>query len=71
MSEYNGWINRETWLVGLWFAPETNADVDYLEEHLWEEYEKLPDFFKDCVDMNGIDWKEIREALDDEEEEDE
>jgi hypothetical protein len=41
--------------------------VDYLEEHLWEEYEKLPGFFKDCVDLSGVNWKEIRETLEEEE----
>ena len=68
---YNGWTNRETWLVGLWFNPEAKSDVDYLEEHLWEEYEKLPGFFKDCVDLSSINWKEIRETLEEEEADDE
>ena len=69
MSEYNGWTNRETWLVGLWFEPETISDVNYLEEYLSEEHEKLPGFFKDCIDLDAINWEELRESkIDDSEE---
>ena len=43
-NTYNGWTNRETWLVGLWFNPETKSDI------------------------HCINWDELREAQEDEEE---
>ncbi len=27
---YNGWTNRETWLVNLWFNPESIEDLDII-----------------------------------------
>ena len=65
----NGWRNRATWLVNLWFEPECTGDVDYLEENLQHEFEKRINtepwagFIKDLIDFTAIDWDELRNAL--------
>ncbi len=65
MSNYNGWRNRETWLVALWYSPETPADVDYLEETLNEELEAMPNgCLRDMCYLDAVDWKELRESVD-------
>lgn len=60
-QRYNGWTNRETWLINLWFSPETEDDVDSIKEYFEKEYNKLPDFMKDFVYDTSINWDELRE----------
>ena len=75
-NTYNGWTNRETWLVGLWFNPEYKRTIDYLEETLENEFlEMIKDrfgteahFYVDMIDFHCINWDELREAQEDEEE---
>ena len=72
---YSGWTNRETWLVGLWFNPETKSDIDYLEETLEAEFltimetatKSTANIYVDMIDFNCINWDELREAQEDEE----
>ena len=67
---YNGWSNRETWLVNLWGNPESRADLRFLREQLEEEYERMPPgIIKDMVDLDGINWDEIESHFEEEEEE--
>ena len=69
---YNGWRNRETWLVNIWYNPVTKSDIDWIQEHLEDQYytsEALQGFWNDMIDFNAIDWDELREAMEDEEEE--
>ena len=74
MMTYNGWTNRETWLVNLWFNPETKSDIDYIEETLENDFleiiEKhaLVNIYVDMIDFNCINWDELRAAQEDEEE---
>tara|TARA_R100000329_G_C7592809_1_gene210205 strand:+ start:935 stop:1171 length:237 start_codon:yes stop_codon:yes gene_type:complete len=76
---YNGWRNRETWLVNLWFNPVTKSDIDYLEEWLPQEFDTMvkshygdghgaSTIFHDMIDFHIIDWDELREAMEDEKE---
>lgn len=69
-NTYNGWANRETWLVNVHFNPETQEDVDYAQEQVQEWYDSLNSFMQDMVDINCIDWDELRENMDDYESED-
>ena len=62
MSEYNGWSNRSTWLINVWFNPETPDDVDMAESVFQETYDTLPDFMRDFVDTD-INWDELRESV--------
>lgn len=56
---YNGWTNRETWLVNVWFSPESLADLEYAKEAIEEAYDNMPDFMRDFCDINSIDWSEL------------
>jgi uncharacterized membrane protein YqhA len=63
----NGWTNRETWLMNLWFEYETQAELDdirsLLEEELDEVRHKLPDYLIDILGVNfvmeEINWDEL------------
>lgn len=68
---YNGWANRETWLVNVWYSPETKQDLEAIKYMLEEEYDALPNGpLKDMIDFSSIDWRELEETLDDAEDED-
>lgn len=69
-NRYNGWRNRETWLVNVWYNPETKSDIDWIEEELNRQYDEMPDgALKDMLDVNCIDWDELRDSLEDDSEE--
>ncbi len=74
MTTYNGWANRETWLVNLWFGDYfaeladggevIDADYirDFVDEHVAECMGGGRDgFIADMLDMSGIDWGELAE----------
>tara|TARA_R100000773_G_scaffold42613_1_gene40028 strand:- start:45 stop:257 length:213 start_codon:yes stop_codon:yes gene_type:complete len=68
---YNGWRNRETWLVNIWFNPETKSDIDYIKDYIEEVYyenETFKGFWQDMIDINCIDWDALMEYCDEEEE---
>lgn len=67
MTTYNGWTNRETWLVNVWFNPESADDVDMAKEQIEEDVDALPDYLKDFVDIQCINWDELRAHFDDKE----
>lgn len=66
---YNGWTNRETWLVNVWFNPESRSDVESAKYMIEEAYDALPDFMRDFCDINAINWNELAEHFDEEEDE--
>lgn len=69
---YNGWSNRETWLVNVWFNPESKEDVRSAKACLEDQYDTLPDGpLKDMIDFSAIDWDELESAFSDEENEEE
>ena len=72
MSErgYNGWTNRETWLINVWFNPESREDVEMARECFEEAYDQLPPFMKDFVSDN-INWEELAEHFEEDEEDEE
>ena len=67
-TKYNGWANRETWLINVWFNPESKSDVEMAREQLEYDLEKLPAYLSDFIDEGAIDWDELLEIFDDEEE---
>mgnify|MGYP000627231446 CR=1 FL=1 len=71
MSDYNGWTNRETWLVNLHFGDyfqEVAEDgeqvmADYIEQTVWDLFDEanIPPFFSDMIDLGIVNWKELEE----------
>lgn len=64
-NRYNGWTNRETWLINIHFNPECVADVDAAEAYIEDWYEGLDALTKDFVDVGCINWDELRKNQDD------
>ena len=72
MNTYNGWTNRETWLVNVWFNPESKDDVEFAKDMLEEQYDNIPDGpLKDMIDIGLINWNELMDCFEEEEEEEE
>lgn len=60
---YNGWKNRETWLVRCWYGDNWDCveDVRVTEIILEEEYENLGNgILRDMINWEAIDWRELR-----------
>ena len=65
---YNGWTNRETWLVNVWFNPESKEDVQYAKDVLEEQYDAMENgVLKDMLNMSAINWDELESHFNDEE----
>ena len=65
---YNGWSNRETWLVNVWFNPESKDDVYFAQETLEEQYNAIPNGpLKDMLDFDAINWQELLDHFEDDE----
>ena len=66
---YNGWSNYETWLVNVWYNPESKEDVQYAKDNLEEQYDSIPDGpLKDMINLAAIDWKELESHFEDDNE---
>jgi hypothetical protein len=68
-NTYNGWTNRETWLINVWFNPESASDVEMAKEQFEYDYDNLPEYMRDFVDLNSINWDELTEHFNEEENE--
>jgi hypothetical protein len=74
---YNGWTNRETWLVNLWFGDSIDEDspmtAEGLEDYVKEiiGFENLDGFVRDMLDIAAINWDELVADLWPEKDEDE
>lgn len=65
---YNGWSNRETWLVNVWFNPESREDVENARYFLEEQYDDIPDgVLKDMIALDEVNWNELLEHFEEEE----
>mgnify|MGYP003141169542 FL=1 len=58
---YNGWSNRETWLVNLHYNPESIEDVNYIQDMLETEYYDIDGFWGDMINFHIIDWTQLRQ----------
>ena len=68
-NTYNGWTNRATWLVNVWFNPESAADVDGARFALEEAADAVPDYLRDFLCLDEVNWSElaahVRDAAED------
>ena len=75
-DNYNGWTNRETWLVNVWFLDGFGSEdfddtrdpyelgqilKDYIETELYKA--KIPDVWLDFICLESVDWYELGEHL--------
>jgi len=60
-ERYNGWRNRETWLINLWFGDD-DMSIDEVKDYFFKGLEKCPYFIQDFVYASSIDWDELAEA---------
>jgi hypothetical protein len=68
---YNGWKNRQTWLVNVHFGDYLQeliedgyrVDADFIkqvvDDHFQEQVKDLSMFVQDMIDDAGIDWNEL------------
>lgn len=63
---YNGWTNRETWLINAWFNPESRSDVEVAKEQMESDIEALPGYLKDMIDVDCINWEELKDHCEEE-----
>ena len=72
MSTYNGWTNRATWLVNLWFGENLTmmqedgeeVSADYIESMITEYVDEIvptSSFIADLIDLQEINWEELAE----------
>ena len=71
---YNGWTNRNTWLVNVWYGDMFHdmaqegiiLDSAYIEsfvtELIEEQTQNLDGFVKDLIDFSGINWDELADS---------
>jgi len=71
MSDYNGYTNRETWLVNLHygeFFQEVVSDgqdltADYMEDMFDDILARteMNAMFRDMIDLGSVNWRELEE----------
>ena len=69
-TKYNGWANRETWLVNVWYGDffsdsetgtwDANAIQEFIEEEVYgEDGVNVQGFIADLIDLSSIDYREL------------
>ena len=62
---YNGWANRETWLVPMWFEDSlTGMSADEIETMVRDFVDVTvgdSGFIRDLLDIDCINWRELEE----------
>ena len=69
-QNYNGWANRETWLVNLWFGDyfesmsmDKKVDVSTIKAEIegYIEHCNLTGFVSDMLDLSRINYEELEQ----------
>ena len=73
-TKYNEWTNRATWLINLWYEPHAESDLDWIKEQLELRVQALSDseyltdkILADMLNLQEIDWDELKEHVETEE----
>ena len=73
-TDYNGWTNRNTWLVNLHFGEDIRSSLEDDEEinasmiedifynYMESETDHLNVVVNDFMDWSGINWEELAES---------
>jgi hypothetical protein len=77
---YNGWSNRETWVVRMWFGDDwtRKSDVDdtmaYIEEELDRVSKDMPGWMTDLLsldwDVREVDVDELKDSIESDDDDD-
>ena len=67
-NTYNGWTNRATWLVNVWFNPENLDDVQSARAVIEEAEDAMPDYMRDFLCTSEINWDELEAHFEETEE---
>jgi hypothetical protein len=65
-TNYNGWTNRATWLVNLWWGDciEEGQTFDMFREFMEDQIEALPQpWMKDFFILDEVNWDELNGHL--------
>jgi len=57
-TTYNGWSNRETWLIVVWYAPQSRNDIEYAKQD-FEDRLNRDSMLRDFINFEVIDWQEL------------
>jgi hypothetical protein len=66
---YNGWRNRDTWNANLWLINDeliyrgALQNKRYLKQYFIDIFGERDGISIDDIDLNEVDWQEIRESL--------
>ncbi len=58
-TTHNGWTNHATWLVNVWFNPESLDDVQSARAAIEEAEDSVPDYMRDFLCTDEINWDEL------------
>ena len=68
-NTYNGWTNRETWVINLWMGDYFSEiaeegqqlTADYIEETIWDMFNEadIPLMFVDLISLCAVNWREL------------
>ena len=65
---YNGWSNRPTWLVNVWFNPECKQDIDDIRCLFDETINSIKEpWLRDFID-DSVNWEELENHFEEEQE---